>query len=892
MLEWIRGKMSRKALKNPCGLSSEDLTALREEFQGLDAIASSAGAGLELPALSPIDAHPPGPALRNALDECWAEIPGLLQGAGPAPSADQVWQAMVGQGRVEPMANWAWPPPHLSKLLRRFLEHPELDLLRAVRFLAALGGFTAQGVVTNMLDEQISYYRRAHRASFGLRELGAAMQHLRLNPDHLGRARLKMAWGGRFLWEAPAVWPYFSERLHLIDEALADTSSYNRAERRLAALEILGYLPEIPTAYVEPLWEMALGNARNERGPAQGVLEKVPGFESRLLAALDSKRQEVRAEAAAWIGRLGLAEAESFLRRALEKEKQDLPRAAIMGALDRSGVPLDEFLDRPALLGDARKILAKGLPEGLSWFPWDRLPTLHWKDTGEEVPVEVLQSLLVRSHKLGNPEPGPLLRLYGSSWREREELGVMVLEAWIARDTRPANTPHEAAAKADASLRLLTQQQPDVPPERLRRQLLQAFLDECEGSAIKEKGLLAVAGACQGPRTVRLVEQYLRRWYGLRAAQCKALLSMLAWSDHPLGLQLLLGVARRFRTRGIQKEAQKLAETLAERKGWTVAELADRTIPTAGLDADGRLELDYGERKFFARLGSGPRLELEDSGGKPIKALPEARKDEDPELVKQAKKAFSAAKKELKAVLAHQKERLYEAMCTQRTWTMEDQTTCLAEHPILGESCRRLVWIHGEPPAQTFRRLEDGSLTDARDQEVFVEPGAVVRLAHSANTSAEVAAAWRAHLADYEVEPLFVQFQVEVYRLDESRRMETELNDFQGHVLEAYRLRGRAAALGYSRGAAEDGAWFYTYHKRFVELGLEAILEFTGNALPEENRTVALTALSFAPTAESGYGAKLPLGEVPPVLLSECWNAMRRLAAEGSGFSPEWEKLG
>jgi hypothetical protein len=77
-------------------------------------------------------------------------------------------------------------------------------------------------------------------------------------------------------------------------------------------------------------------------------------------------------------------------------------------------------------------------------------------------------------------------------------------------------------------------------------------------------------------------------------------------------------------------------------------------------------------------------------------------------------------------------------------------------------------------------------------------------------------------------------------------------------------------------------------------LGIEAVLEFTGNGLPEQNRTVALTTLHFERVAAEGEpanpGAKMALGEMPPVLLSECWNDIRQIAAEGSGFDPDWEK--
>jgi len=75
---------------------------------------------------------------------------------------------------------------------------------------------------------------------------------------------------------------------------------------------------------------------------------------------------------------------------------------------------------------------------------------------------------------------------------------------------------------------------------------------------------------------------------------------------------------------------------------------------------------------------------------------------------------------------------------------------------------------------------------------------------------------------------------------------------------------------------------------------MEAVFEFTGNGLPEENRTVALTMLRFERVAPAGEpvigGARMSLGEVPPVLLSECRNDVRQIATEGPGFDPDWEK--
>jgi len=98
-----------------------------------------------------------------------------------------------------------------------------------------------------------------------------------------------------------------------------------------------------------------------------------------------------------------------------------------------------------------------------------------------------------------------------------------------------------------------------------------------------------------------------------------------------------------------------------------------------------------------------------------------------------------------------------------------------------------------------------------------------------------------------------------------------------------------ALKLGYTRGPAEDGGWFHVYEKRFPTLGLQAVLEFTGNPLPEENRNVALLNLSFASSADNSRG-KLTLSKVPKVLLSECYNDLRLIAAEGTGYDADWQE--
>ena len=576
-------------------------------------------------------------------------------------------------------------------------------------------------------------------------------------------------------------------------------------------------------------------------------------------------------------------------------------------ALETLGVPLEELLDIDRLDQDAEKALKKGIPKDLDWFPFAQLPTVSWADSGQPVSSSIIQWFILQGHKLKNGEASPALRRYCSLFRQedRERLGKFILEAWIAQDTKPGRTPEQAAAEARniakqtaGFAKQYPQYYPDFDEQRVYQQQFNWLSIQPIGSQNSTKGILAVSGACCGADAAPIVHRYVKQWYGHRAAQCKALLQVLAWVDHPSATQVVLSVANRFRTKGIQEEALRLCQFLAERKGWTMDELADRTIPTVGLDETGSMELDYGTRQFTATLSDEMTITLTNQNGKVIASLPDGNQADDAEKVKQAKSALSTARKELKSVLTMQRDRLYEAMCTQRTWRFEDWEAYLRQHPIVGRYCQRLVWVaydreRGDRVRESFRPLPDGTLTNHQDDEVKLDPDTPIRLGHDETLPAEDRTAWLQHFADYEVEPLFQQFGKQQFALPDEMKQATEIKDLFGHILKAFSLRTRLTRLGYTRGAAEDGGWFFEYRKTFLSVGIEADIEFTGNGLPEENRTVALQRLYFKRRLDQDQmvtANELELGDLPRVLLTECWNDIRMAAAEGPGFAEDWEK--
>ncbi|HEY3445618.1 MAG TPA: DUF4132 domain-containing protein [Myxococcales bacterium] len=822
-------------------------------------------------------------ALRSLADEWYAAAPGIVaryQSQFPkfqAPALQPIGDEVIEQA-VRLVAQ-PEPWPSARRLLAALERHPTalppdriVEALAAARlppvyFVRAWQLFCERHDLSTLMFVARQLRLQPAQPPVDLLQLDAAARLAGFGPMEIGSLVLR-----RWLREwGKAQVAYLAAHPELAEAALGqrtlpglDIPPYQQREARVTALQLVSEMDAPPPTLVPALWDVALKGLKIERPLAQKALSRLPGHEPRILEALKDKSQDARAGAAHWLASKKLASALPALRAALAQEKREPVRLALLEALEALGEPLDSLMDRRGLLERAQRILAESRCPVLAWPEAVSLPALHWADNGAGIDPAIVLAWIAEAHKTRNPAPSPLLRLYARAVRPEDgrALARTVLLAWIARDVaqEPSFDEHTGFSRGS--------------------------------SAIEDKGVLAVAGAFGGPGLAEIVGRYLKDWYGLRAAQCRALLNMLAWVEDRAAIQLLLATGTRFRTASIRAEAEKLTRELAERKGWTVDELGDRTIPDAGLDETGRILIDYGERRFTARLDYQLRLSLADAEDGAIKSLPEARKGEDEEKVKQARAAYSRSRKQIETVVKQQRERLYEAMCTQRTWRFADWETFLAAHPVARNLVVGVVWTAEHDGRHvSFRPLGDGSLSAAGHEEVKLSPDAAVRVAHELTLPEGQVQEWTAHLGDFEVMPLFRQFGRPAFRLPDERRGELELADFQGHLIEAFKLRGKALGLGYIRGPAEDGGWFYRYDKALPSLGLRVELAFSGNGLPEENRTVALQVARFVPTTP-GEPAR-PLGEVPQVLLSEVRADLKELSAAGTGFDPDWEsKIG
>ncbi len=722
-------------------------------------------------------------------------------------------------------------------------------------------------------------------------------------------------------WRAPTateflppdcVWPFFAEHPEFIDIALeiaapAEFESYRGTPRLGATLRTLEIFPVIPGRWLPRLMEIALGETRAYRGDAQKVLARVPEIGKQVLEFLTHSKSEMRIEAARWLADLQYQPAVDAIRKALVKESREAVRAAFLTTLEELGADIAAYIAPDVLLAEAKKGLKAKLPSGLDWFNLDSLPACQWAD-GTPVEAECIKWWVVFACKLKEPGGNALLTRYLGllDAASREALGRYILHQFIAQDIRHPSEA-ECIAHADATAPRRWQQWQTYyqrnKDEFYNRSQEQIYA-ECKaskaaeylGSAIGEKGILALSAYAPGHEAVNLLRQYMRDHYP-RRAQIEAMLEGLAPGNDPFVIQLLLGLSRRYRTASVQEKARLLVQQIADRNGWSADQLADRTIPTAGFDDSGKLELHYGDRLFTVTLDAAMKPELRNAEGKVIKALPEPRQTDDPDSIKEAKGQFSGCKKELKQVIELQTARLYEALCVSRLWPQAEWREYLLQHPVVGRLIQRLIWLETDAqgqPLQSFRPTEDGTLINTDDDEVTLNEGSLIRLAHASLVTPDSAKAWQAHFKDYKLSPLFAQMTrplPEIAMTDAEGKPVQEIADRQGWLSDTFTLRGAFNKLGYQRAAAEDAGFFDHYFKEFGAAGIRVVVAFTGNCLPEENVAAALRVLRFEDTRGGRWRAEtLDLAAVPVVLLAEAYADYLAVANVCSGFDPEWEK--
>jgi hypothetical protein len=282
---------------------------------------------------------------------------------------------------------------------------------------------------------------------------------------------------------------------------------------------------------------------------------------------------------------------------------------------------------------------------------------------------------------------------------------------------------------------------------------------------------------------------------------------------------------------------------------------------------------------------------------KPVKSLPKTA----PKEVVQEFKDLSAT---LREIVKAQLLRLENLLVRQRRWPTAAWRELFLQHPLLLPFAARLVWGRYDDNGkllETFRALEDRTLTTNEDEAFDLPAAGLVGMVHPLELTGEQRQAWQNHLADYEIEPPFSQLERKVVRCTEEQAGQRMHRDLHGTSVNAMTFKGRAERLGWYRGSVCDGGGITSYHKTFPSSGADVFLGVEGMYMGiDMNESITLGEVCFVRHGTVKVGSYtydepsndddprlLALGQVPPIIFSEVMGDLQRIAGKTDGEAAE-----
>jgi hypothetical protein len=359
-------------------------------------------------------------------------------------------------------------------------------------------------------------------------------------------------------------------------------------------------------------------------------------------------------------------------------------------------------------------------------------------------------------------------------------------------------------------------------------ELFQAWM--LAGAPSKESWAFTALGILGDDECARKLTAMVRQWPG-EGGHARAVvgLEVLARIGTDVALMHLHGIAQKVPFKGLQTKAREKIDEIAEARGLTADELADRLVPDLGLDEDGSLTLDFGPRSFRVGFDESLKPFVLDGTGKRVADLPKPAKSDDAEKAKGAAETWKVLKKDARTIASSQILRLELAMCAQRRWEQDVFQRFLLEHPLVVHLVRRLVWGACDADGRlvsTFRVAEDRTLADENDAAFALPAAARVGIPHRIELGDVQAARWGQVLGDYEIIQPFAQLSREVFAPTADQAKATSLEVVKGHKVPTGKVLG-LDARGWRRGPPQDAGVVCWYEKPLAD-GTSIHLELSG----------------------------------------------------------------
>ncbi len=406
------------------------------------------------------------------------------------------------------------------------------------------------------------------------------------------------------------------------------------------------------------------------------------------------------------------------------------------------------------------------------------------------------------------------------------------------------------------------------------------------GSPSKEGWAFTALGLLGNDETARRLAPRIRLWPG-ESAHARAVtgLDLLAAIGTDVALMHLNAIAGKVKFKALQERAKEKISAVAEARGFTAEELADRLVPDLGLDETGTLVLDFGPRQFFVGFDETLKPLVKDAQGMRLKDLPKPVKSDDAALAEAATNSYKQIKKDAKAIASQQVSRLEMAMVARRRWPVADFKLFFIEHPLMRHLAARLVWgvYEAGKLVSNFRVAEDWSFSDA-DDTLYQLPEQTddcsVGISHILEMPKANLAAFGQIFADYEILQPFKQLGRETYSLTPEEQGLSTLTRFKDKQVATGSVLG-LVNRGWERGQAQDAGWVGEFSKRLEgNLQIDVQLDpgtIVGDLSYEPKQTLPAVVLR----KRGSYDQKdvLPFAGLHSVVISEILRDLELLAA-------------
>ena len=403
-----------------------------------------------------------------------------------------------------------------------------------------------------------------------------------------------------------------------------------------------------------------------------------------------------------------------------------------------------------------------------------------------------------------------------------------------------------------------------------------------QGAPAKTKWVLYLTAIHGGMDAVTSLQHYIKEWAEhSRGAIAAEAVNALAMNSSSPALMAVDNMARKFKNKQVRAAAGNALQAAADALGITREELADKIVPDLGFDENRCRVFDFGERQFQVYLT--PALELEIfEGDKKLKNLPKPGAKDDSEKAEAASKDFKEMKKQMKAAVQSQGQRLEYVLLCDRKWTAEGWRELFIRKPVMHCFAIGLIWGVYEDGSlvQSFRFMEDGSFNTPDEDEYELPENAMIGLVHPLELDDDTLKQWQEQLADYEIKQPFPQLTRTVYRVTDAERKETKLTRFNDRELSGMTLLSRMTKLGWDKGRAEDAGFFYDFNRTDIARqtttpdgihreGNRVKLAFSGMYIGGYMESMDDVEVGDVEFYDLNQEAVLPLGEITPRYFSE-----------------------